>query len=263
MKCLVVSMFVAISLSACQTPNLVINEIEQKTVIFDDMPTSAASNLNSALMNHKWSLKAAVNKQNQKMDTLISLKKPAKLSFSAGVASFDVGCNSMNAHYQLNNRTLTTGMIRSTQMYCADLNAAEQTLSSLMAGDSQLAVNGNQLMQTTANGSTLTWQGELTDQAKYGEGETLFLEVAPQIQSCYSGINNQCLKVREVYYDDNSLKSGYGEWRLFDKSIKGYRHDPEYRKLLRVKKYVTDPVDVKGKQLVYVLDMVVETEVAK
>lgn len=250
----------AMAVSACQMSGNDAPLADQQEVTFDDMPISAVSSLDSALINHDWLLIAAVNKQNENIDELIKLKEPASLNFGKSAASFDVGCNSMNADYQLTHNTLITGMIISTEMYCADLDLAEKALGNLMTGESKLAINGNKLVQTTANGSKLTWQGTLKNEAKYGEGQTIFLEVAPKTQQCVNDNNQQCLKVREVYYDDNWIKSGFGEWQLFDKQIEGFSHEAGIRKVLRVKKYVTNPTDVKGKQPIYVLDMAVESE---
>lgn len=227
--------------------------------------------LSDVLKRHNWKLKNAVDKNNQPLTELLAFKDKAYLSTSemaTGKQSlhFGLGCNGMEASYNLDVNslldvnTLNVGYVVSTEMACQ--HTPELTFASLMTGKSQLSVTGNTLTQVTADGSTLTWQGTLTSEAKYGEGETIFLEVAPQTEACADGVTQQCLKVRDVYYDDNWIKSGYSDWRLMKNPIEGYSHDSQTRQILRINKYITDPVDVKGKQLLYVLDMVVETEMA-
>ncbi len=237
------------------------------------------------LSSYNWQLESVTDKNQQPINTFNNLKKPVSLSFSMDKQSVDkqdaelsiglyLGCNQMSAPVDLKDFNLTIGSMMTTNMYCADLIEKEQQLTKLVAGTSLLTVypinyltelpnnlpEKMQLRQRSADGSVLVWQGTLTDTAKYGKGETVFLEVAPQTVHCSSGINQTCLKVRDVYYNKQSIKLGVGDWRPMKQSIKGYVHNPNTRNVLRVKKYITDPVDVKGKQIVYRLDMVVETE---
>lgn len=90
--------------------------------------------------------------------------------------------------------------------------------------------------------------------------EKMILEVASKPEFCSSGINQKCLKVRSIEYHNGQAKV-ISDWRLIKQSINGYTHDPETKTILQVKKVITNPVDVKGKQLSYILDKVLHTEV--
>ncbi len=254
------------SLMACQTIDSTTSTKDGTKLAGTVEQKQMDMNLLSQLSRHHWQLVSAVDAHNKPMTVLTALETPASLTITDDALGFGVNCNTMGAQYQLNDNILSIDTVMSTQMYCADLDEAERKLSGLMQGDSRLSLfDDNQLIQKKADGSTLTWQGKLTDEAKYlsegGKVETIFLEVVPKLEDCVSGKNQRCLKVRKVYYDANGVQTGTGEWRLFNKAIKGYTHSDNLHQILRVKKYITDAVDVKGKQLTYVLDMVVMSEV--
>ena len=73
----------------------------------------------------------------------------------------------------------------------------------------------------------------------------------------------QCLKVRSVQYDSRGLKTEVGPWQLFYTEIEGYRHEPGVRNVLRVQRYERKQVPADASRYVYVLDMVVESEIVK
>lgn len=227
-----------------------------------------AMTLSEQLEQYNWQLKNAVDSSKKTINVLTSNPRPVTLSFGTDKVEgkesrsvgFSVGCNNMGAGYQLNTDELSLGNIMSTQMLCQDMSSAESMLATFMSQKSKLSLQDNTLVQTTADGSTLTWQGSLKNSVKYGKGQTIFLEVLGKTKPCSSGANNQCLQVRDVYYNKKGIQTGKGKWRLMNKAIKGYKHDANTNQILRLKKYVTDPVDIKGKQVVYVFDMAVETE---
>ncbi len=269
-------------LGGCQAPNA--QQIEQKQIMPKPMQTDKKSTANknslqNILLSYDWQLKSATDKNKQTIKFLSTLTEPVSLGFSLGKdknlwLGFNLGCNSMSSSTKIEGATLTTGAIMSTEMYCTGLSEIERELVKLMQGTSQIAImpmnylpnpsmakqEKAMLQQVTADGSTLIWEGKLTDTAKYGKGEIIFLEVMGEEKSCSSGINHKCLQVRDVYYNKQGIKTGKGEWRLMKNPIKGYKHDAKTNQILRLKKYVTDPVDVKGKQIIYVFDMAVETE---
>ncbi len=275
-------------LSACQAPNS--QQIEQKQIMQKPVqveqkakPTTNKNILQETLVNYNWQLKSATDKNKQPIKFLKELKEPVNLGFFIGEDKklwfgFDLGCNRHSSSAKLEGATLTTGAIMSTQMSCgAESDNAEINLTKLMQGTSQLAImpmnflpnpsmankEKAMLQQVTADGSTFIWEGKLTETAKYGKGETVFLEVMGEEKSCSSGINGKCLQVRDVYYDKKGIKTGKSKWRLMSKQIKGYKHNAKTNQIIRLKKYITDPVDVKGKQIVYVFDMAVETELVQ
>src|SRR3546814_13236510 len=76
------------------------------------------------------------------------------------------------------------------------------------------------------------WTGEATAEARYGgEGETVFMEVAPQRIDCNHPMmpDYKCLQVREIRYDDSGVKQPPGEWEAFYGDIEGFERSEERR----------------------------------
>ena len=229
----------------------------------------------SILADFKWQLVAASDKNNQPLVALDSIKDQVQLSFDIKQnrqrVGFTVGCNGMGADFQLSNNTLKLGNVISTEMYCQDLEQAEKLLGKLMATESKVSIqSGNGsiatlpiLTQQLITGESLRWQGIVTSEAKYQQqGDIVFWEVNHEPQTCPATNLKTCLKVRPVYYNQQGIKQGLGKWELFVDDIQGYKHDSSVDSVLRLKRFTIDPVDVKGKQFVYVLDMIVESSVA-
>ena len=229
----------------------------------------------SILADFKWQLVAASDKNNQPLVALDRIKDQVQLSFDIKQnrqrVGFTVGCNGMGADFQLSNNTLKLGNVISTEMYCQDLDQAEKLLGKLMATESKVSIqSGNGsiatlpiLTQQLITGESLRWQGIVTSEAKYQQqGDIVFWEVNHEPQTCPATNLKTCLKVRPVYYDQQGIKQGSGKWELFVDDIEGYKHDSSVDSVLRLKRFTIDPVDVKGKQFVYVLDMIVESSVA-
>ena len=229
----------------------------------------------SLLADFKWQLVAASDKNNQPLVALDRIKDQVQLSFDIKQnrqrVGFTVGCNGMGADFQLSNNTLKLGNVISTEMYCQDLDQAEKLLGKLMATESKVSIqSGNGsiatlpiLTQQLITGESLRWQGIVTPEARYQQqGDIVFWEVNHEPQTCPATNLKTCLKVRPVYYDQQGIKQGSGKWELFVDDIEGYEHDSSVDSVLRLKRFTIDPVDVKGKQFVYVLDMIVESSVA-
>jgi hypothetical protein len=70
----------------------------------------------------------------------------------------------------------------------------------------------------------------------------------------------QCLRVREIHYGDNGVKTSTGEWENFYSEIEGYKHEPGIRNVLRIQRYKRQNVPADASAYAYVLDMVVESE---
>src|SRR5256885_16908976 len=68
---------------------------------------------------------------------------------------------------------------------------------------------------------------------------TLFRSVAPQRTACNHPLikDFQCLRVREIRYGDNGVKTSTGEWENFYSEIEGYKHEPGIRNVLRIQRY--------------------------
>lgn len=71
-----------------------------------------------------------------------------------------------------------------------------------------------------------------------------------------------CLQVRERRYDEQGLQVGApGEWQPFYDPIEGYTHQLGVRNVLRLKRFDRGAT-AGGSPYVFVLDLVVESEVA-
>lgn len=153
------------------------------------------------LSRYRWTLMSVMDKGAQPLNMLTDIKDQVRLSFNQyqgeNTLSYSVGCNTMSAGYQLQGHTLTIEEGMSTKMSCGKLDKAENSLSQLMQGESQLTLvkasstgdgdakdnnsNGDSLKsdkpiltQVTSDGATLIWEGRLTSQAKYNsKGEVI------------------------------------------------------------------------------------------
>lgn len=233
--------------------------------------------LNAAtLADYHWQLLSAKDKQGEPLSALEAIKDQVRLKFylqqSTQYASFTVGCNSMSGNFTISNQQLKIGDVMSTEMYCEDLDPAERLMAQLMPGNSKLklsvenpsksALTQPLLTQEFATGETLVWQGTATAEAKYQQQPDLvFWEVNHQLQDCPNPNQKTCLKVRPVYYDEQGIKKGVGDWDIFVDNIEGYNHDSSVDTVLRLKRFTVDPVEVKGKQFVYVFDRIIESSV--
>ena len=259
----------------------------QKTDSLTSQSTAAQSNtmintenkliLNTAtLADYHWQLLSAKDKQGEPLSALEAIKDQVRLKFylqqSTQYASFTVGCNSMSGNFTISNQQLKIGDVMSTEMYCEDLDPAERLMAQLMPGNSKLklsvenpsksALTQPLLTQEFATGEALVWQGTATAEAKYQQQPDLvFWEVNHQLQDCPNPDQKTCLKVRPVYYDEQGIKKGVGDWDIFVDNIEGYNHDSSVDTVLRLKRFTVDPVEVKGKQFVYVFDRIVESSV--
>ena len=259
----------------------------QKTDSLTSQSTAAQSNtmintenkltLNAAtLADYHWQLLSAKDKQGEPLSALEAIKDQVRLKFylqqSTQYASFTVGCNSMSGNFTISNQQLKIGDVISTEMYCEDLDPAERLMAQLMPGNSKLKLSVENpskstttqplLTQEFATGETLVWQGTATAEAKYQQQPDLvFWEVNHQLQDCPNPNQKTCLKVRPVYYDEQGIKKGVGDWDIFVDNIEGYNHDSSVDTVLRLKRFTVDPVEVKGKQFVYVFDRIVESSV--
>lgn len=233
--------------------------------------------LNAAtLADYHWQLLSAKDKQGEPLSALEAIKDQVRLKFylqqSTQYASFTVGCNSMSGNFTISNQQLKIGDVISTEMYCEDLDPAERLMAQLMPGNSKLKLSVENpskstttqplLTQEFATGETLVWQGTATAEAKYQQQPDLvFWEVNHQLQDCPNPNQKTCLKVRPVYYDEQGIKKGVGDWDIFVDNIEGYNHDSSVDTVLRLKRFTVDPVEVKGKQFVYVFDRIIESSV--
>ncbi len=229
--------------------------------------TPAAADAAPALARFHWRLSEATDGRGQKLAELFAGDPPIQLDFADGRVSVDHLCNRMSGGYTLAGDKLAFGRMASTMMACTDAakTAQERAASELLSGEYTMALDAAApaLVLTRRDGTTLRFAGQETAQSRYGEAETVFLEVAPQTKPCPHPLmkEKQCLQVREVRYDAQGLRQGSpGEWQNFYDDIEGYTHQDGVRNVLRLKRYTRPNPPADASSNVYVLDLVVETE---
>lgn len=248
----------------------------------DDISSEEA--MINALSRYRWTLNSVTDDKAQSLNKLTAIKDQVTLRFNEyqgeNTLNYSVGCNIISASYQLHSSTLTIEDSMSTKMSCGDLDMAENSLSKLMQGDSQLVLVESDaskddkpiLTQVTNNRSTLVWEGRLTAQAKYNsKGETVFWAVNAEMKPCLDDRSQACLQVKPVTYDDQGIKVSEGDWAPFTGMIEGYQHDSKHEEVLRLQRYPLDSSKaieadtnaVSGEGYAYVLDAVIESSVAE
>lgn len=246
------------------------NDIEP---LADASEMSAEDKMIENLARYRWTLFDIDDKSGGPViTTLVDIKNQVVLSFKQNqgnnTLNYGVGCNTMSAGYELQGHTITTEDSMSTKMLCENLNKAENRLDSLMQGTSELSVTEGEnpiLTQVTSNNVTLTWKGRLTSQAKYNtKGETLFWAVNAKMLPCEDSSSKMCLQVKPITYDDQGIKTGEGEWSIFNGEIDGYEHDGEHNEVLRLQRYQLDSDQTSvDEEYAYVLDAVIESSVVE
>ena len=241
------------------------------------------------LSRYRWTLISATDSHDQPLDMLMQITDQVRLSFNEyqgqNTLNYSVGCNTVSAAYQLQGTALTIEDSMSTKMSCGDLNKAEDNLSTLMQGDSELILamandasvdslksDTPILTQTTSDAATLVWQGKLTSQARYdSKGEAVFWAVSADMIPCADSSSQMCLRVKPVTYDSQGIKINEGKWMVFTGEIDGYQHDSRYEEVLRLQRYQLDGGNMaeddtsstSDDKYAYVLDAVIESSVVE
>lgn len=217
------------------------------------------------LQDHRWRLQSARDGNNASIDALFPASNPFEFAFSGANLAVSGGCNGLRGSYQINAEgRFLAGRMASTMMACEPpLMAADQALAALLAEPLRIMlVQGASptLILLSDDNDVLMLEGRKTPEALYGPGTRIFLEVAAKTVSCKDGTGGQCLRVREIKFDEQGLKAGKpGKWAPFAGRIEGYAHTPGVRNVVRVNRF--QPPD--GAPAVYVLDLVVESETVK
>lgn len=241
----------------------------------DLQPVHTSQQTNPSLTEYQWTLDRAVDAAGA---TDIIWTRPANgggpavLTFGDRILTVSGLCNILNASYLLDGPRIQIGQVTSTMRSCPDesLMRYEQAFSQRLpqaAAWHITALDGQQgqprLTLRFQDNTQWVLSGTATPETTYGSpGETLFLEVAPQLTPCSDPLvpNRQCLNVRTVHYDAAGLKQGYGAWGPFYGHIDGYTHQPGVRNVLRVKRYTRQNPPADASEFAYVLDMVVESQ---
>ena len=235
-------------------------------------PAPAAAVDTSALGKYHWRLAQATGGDGKRIDALFARPdQPLQLDFVRDRLSVSNACNRLGGNFSVQGDRLKLGQMAQTMMACADpaLTALDGAISQRLQGQPKIQVAGEgdapMLSLTADNGDTLVFTGEPTAQTRYGgEGETVFLEVAADTKPCSHPLipGKQCLQVRERKYGANGVVESTGEWQPMYQDIEGYTHEPGIRNVLRVKRFAIKNPPADAPSTAYVLDMVVESEVA-
>ena len=235
-------------------------------------PAPHNPDLEQQLEHYRWTLMSATDANNRSIVGLPSGQDhPVVLSFAGSRLGVQGPCNRFVGGDQVTAANqLSVNVTASTRMACAPaLMQADSALSNLLAKPLQVEMSGRpsaQLQLVSPGNGTLNFTGEPTPESLYGAGTTVFLEIAAQSVACPSppSPHTRCLLYRERHYDDKGLPIGTpGEWKPLTVNIEGFTHREGERNVLRVKQFQV-PVSAGGAPSnLYVLDMVVESEIAK
>src|SRR5690606_37445852 len=198
----------------------------------------------ATLAGYHWHLESAIDAAGTRIDALFPGDGHVlTLDFADGRVSVSGGCNGQGGSYAVGDGgKLEIGRMMSTQMACdAPLMDADAAIAALLAQAQEVHFEQGtppRLRLVAEDGSTTTWSGEATAEARYGgEGATVFMEVAPRRIDCNHPMipDHQCLRVREIRYDDSGVKQPPGEWEAFYSEIEGFEFREGERKVLRLK----------------------------
>ena len=235
-------------------------------------PAPHSGDLEQQLERYRWTLVFAADANNRRIAGLPpGHDRPVVLSFAGPRASVQGPCNRFVGEYQVTAaKQLTVNVGASTMMACDPaLMQADSVLSNLLAKPLLVQITGRpsaQLQLVSPGNGTLNFTGEPTPESLYGAGTTVFLEIAAQSVACPNppSPNTRCLQYRERHYDDKGLMVGTpGEWKPLSVNIEGFTHREGVRNVLRVKQF-QGPASAGGAPPnLYVLDLVVESEIVK
>ena len=235
-------------------------------------PAPQSGELEQQLVRYRWTLVFATDANNRRIAGLPpSQDRPVVLSFAGSRLSIQGPCNRLIGGYQVTGANqLTVNVGASTKMACDPaLMQADSDLSNLLANLLQVQMTGRpsaQLQLVSPGNGTLNFTGELTPESLYGAGTTVFLEIAAHSVACPNppSPNTRCLQYRERHYDDKGLVVGTpGEWKPLTVNIEGFTHREGVRNVLRVKQFQGLASAGGAPSNLYVLDLVVESEIEK
>jgi heat shock protein HslJ len=233
-----------------------------------------SGDLEQQLGRYRWTLVFATDANNRRIAGLPSgPDRPVVLSFDVSRLRVQGPCNRLVGGYQVTAADqLTVNVGASTRMACDPaLMQADSALSNLLAKPLQVQMTRRQdasaqLQLASPGNGRLNFTGEATPESLYGAGTTVFLEIAPQSVACPNPPppNTRCLQYRERHYDDKGLMVGTpGDWKPLTFNIEGFTHREGVRNVLRVKRFQR-PASARGAPSnLYVLDLVVESEIVK
>ena len=233
-------------------------------------PTSPqGASLGQALQDHRWTLQTATDANGKPLDALFVPGHPFVIQLDGERIGVQGGCNQLSGNWRLDpGNQLKVGPLASTMKACeAPLMAADKAMSALLAQPLQASLEPGQapkLRLLSPAQQTLSFVGQRTPQSLYGAPTRIFLEVAPQRVACTPTPMppTTCLQVRERQFDDQGLRVGEpGPWQTFYGQIEGYTHQPGVSNVLRINRFKRSQPPADASAYVYVLDLVVESQV--
>lgn len=251
----------AVALSACGAT----------TTAHDAFEPLMGADAGRILQSHRWHLDAATEASGRRLDALFPLSSRGfSLAFEGAMVIVDGGCNTMRGSYALDaDGRLVVGRLAATMKACEPaLMQADATLAQLLANPLRASLAQGampKILFVTLSRESLMLAGELTHEARYGPAALMFFEVSAWRVPCGPPPSDPtCLQVRERAFDEQGLSTGVpGEWRAFPDAIAGYTHRQGERTVLRVKRFQRSTAPADTSTYVYVLDLVVETELVK
>lgn len=233
-----------LALSACQQVQTMSQHIG--TVMTQEM------NESKFLSQYTWSYQP---------DTSV---KPIVVSFQDKNFHIATGCNGQNGTWQLIGNTLKTSNLMSTMMMCSPDLMKQERFAQHVFGNSVLKVSFNKaninqpiLIVQKDSGERYEFIGTMTPEARYkGQAKTVYFEVSPTLTACPDQPAKQCLQVREIQYNDQSVKTTANQWQTLN-AVEGFQHNPQVKNVIRVKRFDTQNVQT---PYAYIYDMTVEQE---
>ncbi len=231
-------------------------------------PDSSSDQI-KVLAAHDWRLESAKDGRGQSIVALSPRAgRPIELGFADGRVQIRGGCNLRGGSFQVTTAGyLLVDRMVTTMMACEPtLMQVDATLSSFFANPLRLDVASGtspRLLLVSAANDNLEFSGRITPEARYGAPAIVFLEVGPREVACNHPVAGaQCLQVRDIFYDKQGLAAGKpGEWRVLHGNIDGFSHTEGERNVVRVKRFARTPGPADTSAIVYVLDLVVESEI--
>ena len=230
--------------------------------------SAAGTSTPSTLSAYHWDLSDVRNASGAVQKEWLPPNTSVRLSFDDQRVAISGLCNLMGAGYRLDAGAIEISPVVGTMMACPDagLMQYEQAIAKRLPQAATWSITQHPeaplLTLGFDDGAQWTLTGTPTDETRFGgPGQTIFLEVASQRVACSHPLipNMQCLKVRDIQYDANGIKTGHGEWQTFYSEIEGYTHQPGVRNVLRIKRYERPQTPADASRYAYVLDMVVES----
>lgn len=224
-----------------------------------------------ALKDHHWTLQSATDAAGRPVEALFVPGHDFVMRFDGPRVAVQGGCNQLSGTWRASPRNeLMFGRLTATMKACEPpLMDADRSMAELLARPLAARVERGEtptLRLVSAEGQTLAFAGRPTPRSLYGAPTRIFIEVAAQRVPCTPALMppTTCLQVRERRFDAKGLPVGDpGPWQAFHSTIDGYTHEPGVRNVLRVDRYrrANPPADASA--YVYVLDLVVESEVVE